>query len=217
MAALGVFAGLAGSRAAFSPMMTGSYDGPAHFVEMAAWVVLLTVLLPPILTGGGVAGPWARRLIAGTIIVVAAPYAWNGIEALRAPSRVAFETPRGRIYLEPAEARLFGLIGSQLHPGERVLVLPEASAVDALFGVRSVSPFLHLLPGWLNAPAERALIARFDLAPPDAVVLFERPTDEYGIEPFGRGFGALLSEWCGQHYAVAAEAPGGAVLRPRRL
>ena len=215
--ALGVFAGLAGSRAAFSPMMSGSYDGPAHFVEMAAWVVLLTVLLPPILTGGGAAEPWVRRLLAGMIIVVAAPYAWNGIEALRAPSRVPLATPRGRIYLEPAEARLFGLIGSEIHPGERVLVLPEGSAVDALFGARSVSPFLHLLPGWLNVAAERALIARFDQSPPDAVILFERPTEEYGIQPFGRGFGALLSEWCGRNYAVAGRSPGGEVLRRRRL
>ncbi len=151
------------------------------------------------------------------ILVVAAPYAWDGLEALRAPSRVPLATPRGRIYLEPAEARLFGAIGAAIQPGERVLVLPEASAVDALFGARSVSPFLHLLPGWLNVAAERDLIARFDQAPPDAVVLFERPTDEYGIEPFGRGFGTLLSAWCAEHYAVAVRSPGGEVLRRRRL
>ncbi len=217
LVALGVFAGLAGSRAAFSTVVSGSYDGPAHFVEMAAWVVLLTVLLPPILTGGGAAEPWARRLLVGMLVVVAAPWAWNGIESLRAPSRIPLETLRGRIFLEPAEARLFRVIGSQIRPGQRVLVLPEASAVDALFGARSVSPFLHLLPGWLNESAERALIARFDQAPPDVVVLFERPTEEYGIDPFGRGFGVLLSQWCEQHYAVAARAPGGVVLRSRRL
>ena len=161
--------------------------------------------------------PWARGLIAGMIIVVAAPYAWSGIEALRPPSRVPLETRRGRVFLDPREARLFTILGSQLKPGERVLVLPEGSAVDVLFDVRSVSPFLHLLPGWLNVAAERSLIAKFDQAPPNAVVLFERPTDEYGIGPFGQGFGALLSEWCRQNYAVAAQSPGGEVLRPRRL
>lgn len=217
LGALGVFAGLAGSRAAFSCMISGSYDGPAHFVEMSTWVVLLTVLLPSILTGRGAAVPWARGLIAGMIIVVAAPYAWSGIEALRPPSRVPLETRRGRVFLDPREARLFTILGSQLKPGERVLVLPEGSAVDVLFDVRSVSPFLHLLPGWLNVAAERSLIAKFDQAPPNAVVLFERPTDEYGIGPFGQGFGALLSEWCRQNYAVAAQSPGGEVLRPRRL
>ncbi|HVQ55025.1 MAG TPA: hypothetical protein VMT25_07585 [Thermoanaerobaculia bacterium] len=217
LGALGVFAGLAGSRAAFSGMVSGSYDGPAHFVAMAAWVVLLTLLAPSILTGGGQAQAWARTLITGVLIAVAAPQAWRGIESLRAPSRVPLETRRGRVFLEPREARLFELLGSQLQPGERVLVLPEGSAVDVLFDVRSVSPFLHLLPGWLNVAAERSLIARFDQAPPEAVVLFERPTDEYGIDPFGRGFGGLLAEWCRQNYAVAARSPGGEVLKRRRL
>jgi hypothetical protein len=217
LAALGVFAGLAGSRAAFSCLISGSYDGPAHFLEMLTWVVLLTVLLPALLTGGGTAGPWARALIAGIAIGTATPYAWSGIEAMRAPSRVPLETLRGRVFLDAPEARLFQLLGSELHPGESVLVLPEISAVDVLFGVRSVSPFLHLLPGWLNVGAERSLIARFDRAPPDAVIVFDRPTGEYGMSPFGQGFGVLLWQWCRQHYAAAAQAPGGTVLRPRRL
>lgn len=217
LAALGVFAGLAGSRAAFSGRISGSYDGPAHFAEMLTWVVLLTVLLPALLTGGGAAESSARALIAGVVIVTATPYAWSGIEAMRAPSRVPLETLRGRVFVDAPEARLFQLLGSELHPGQSVLVLPEVSAVDVLFGVRSVSPFLHLLPGWLNVGAERSLIARFDRAPPDAVIVFDRPTGEYGMSPFGQGFGVLLWQWCRQHYAVAAQAPGGAVLRPRRL
>ena len=216
LAALGVFAGLVGTRAAFSGNIAGPYDAPAHFVEMLAWVALLTVLLPPLLTGGGAAAAWDRGLLAAAVILVATPYAWSGIQAMRAPSRVPLETPRGSVFLEPSQARMFHLIGSELHTGERVLVVPEMSAVDVLFGVRSVSPLLHLFPGWLGVEAERSLIARFDRAPPDAVVLFERPTDEYGIEPFGRGFGALLWEWCRQRYAVVAETSGGAVLRPRR-
>ena len=216
LAALGVFGGLVGTRTAFSGSIAGPYDGPAHFVEMLTWVALLTVLLPPLLTGGGAAAAWERGLLAATVLLVATPHAWTGIQAMRAPSRVPVETPRGRIFLEPPQARLFHLIGSELHPGERVLVVPEVSAVDVLFGARSVSPFLHLLPGWLDVEAERSLIARFDRAPPDAVVLFERPTDEYGVEPFDRGFGALLWEWCRQRYAVVAETSGGAALRPRR-
>lgn len=217
LAGLGVFAGLVGTRTAFSGSIAESYDGPAHFVEMLTWVALLTVLLPPLLTGGGAAAAWARGLFAAAVILIATPHAWTGIQAMRAPSRVPLETPRGRIFLEAPQARLFRLIGAELHPGESLLVLPEVSAVDVLFGVRSASPFLHLLPGWLTVGAERSLIAGLDRAPPDAVVLFERPTGEYGIEPFGRGFGVLLWEWCRQRYAVVAETAGGAVLRPRRL
>ncbi len=215
LAALGIFAGLVGTRAAFSGNIAGPYDAPAHFVEMLTWVALLTVLLPPLLTGGGTAAVLVRGLLAAAVILIATPYAWSGIQAMHAPSRVPLETPRGRVFLEPSQAPLFHLIGSELHPGERVLVVPEMSSVDVLFGVRSVSPLLHLFPGWLDVEAERSLIARFDKAPPDAVVLFERPTDEYRIEPFGRGFGVLLWEWCRPRYALAAEAPGGAVLRPR--
>ncbi|HEY1435445.1 MAG TPA: hypothetical protein VGG65_08725, partial [Thermoanaerobaculia bacterium] len=105
----------------------------------------------------------------------------------------------------------------QIRPGDTVLVLPESSAVDVLFEAHSVSPLLHLLPGWLDTAAERSLIRKFEAAPPAEVVLFERPTEEYGIAPFGRGFGVLLSQWCLRNYAFAAQTAGGAVLRPRRL
>lgn len=215
--ALGVFGGLAGSRAAVSDMISGSYAAPAHFVEMATWMILLCLLLPTMLTGGGPPQLWARGLFAVVAIVAAWPYAWSAIEALPAREHVRWETRRGSVFLDERDARLFGLLESAIQPGDTVLVLPEISAVDVLFDARSVSPFLHLMPGWLDTPAERALIARFDAAPPKEIVLFERPTAEYGIGPFGEGFGVLLWDWCLRRYDVAARTAGGAVLRPRRL
>jgi fluoride ion exporter CrcB/FEX len=214
LVSFGVFAGFAGARTAFSPFTSGAYDAPAHFSEALTWTLLLCVFVPALLTGGGAALPWARRVFAVAILVVAAPYVETGVEAMRFPSRLPVDTPRGRVYANGPDARFLELLGRELHGGERALVLPEICAVDALFEVKQASPFLTHLPGWLDSSAEARLIERLDRNPPDVVVLFDRPTTEYGVEPFGKGFGVFLSRWCREHYEPVASTSAGLVLRP---
>jgi hypothetical protein len=214
LASFGVFAGLAGARTAFSSFTTGSYDGPAHFAQALTWLLLLCVFAPVLLTGGGSALPWARRIFAVAILAVAAPYLAAGVEALRFPSRLPVDTLRGRVYANGPQARFLELLGRELHAGERALVLPEVCAVDALFEVKQSSPFLTHFPGWLDSSAEARLIERLGKSPPDVVVIFDRPTAEYGFEPFGKGFGVALSRWCREHYEPVVMTPAGAVLRP---
>lgn len=211
---VGVFAGLAGLRTAFSSFSSGPYEGPAHLTQALTWVLLLCVFLPRPMTAGGPAAPWARRFFGVAVLAAAAPAAWNGAEALRFPAREPVVTRRGRVFLDASKARFLREVARDLRPGERALVLPEISAVDALLDLRQGSPYLNHLPGWFDAAAERRLIERLEKDPPAAVVLFDRPLGEYGVKPFGTGYGRILSEWCRRRYRPAAETPGGAILRP---
>ena len=96
------------------------------------------------------------------------------------------------------------------------MILPEPNGVDALFGLRSASPLLSHLPGWLDARAEQRLLGTFAHDPPDVVILFDRPTWEYGVAPFGAGFGQGLGKWISQNYSVTAGKNGGAILRRKK-
>jgi hypothetical protein len=214
LVSFGVFAGLAGARTAFAPFTSGAYDAPAHFSETLTWTLLLCVFVPALLTGGGVAVPWARRIFEVAILVVAVPYIQTGVEEMRFPSRLPVETRRGRVYANAPQARFLELLGRELHAGERALVLPEICAVDALFEVKQASPYLTHFPTWIDSPAEARLIERLESNPPDVVVIFDRPMTEFGLERFGKGFGLALFRWCQEHYEPVASTPAGLVLRP---
>jgi hypothetical protein len=214
LAAFGIFAGVVCSRAAFSSATPGPYEGTGHLATSLTWLVLLCVVVPGPLTGGGPAAPWARRIIAVAILFAAVPYAWIGIQTMRFPSRGAVATRQGKVFLNGPQAQFFEALARELHPGERALVLPEICAVDALFDLRPASPYLHHIIGWFDEAAERRLIARLEANPPDVVVIFDRPTAEFGIGPFGEGFGVLLADWCRRRYQPAAETPAGVILRP---
>ena len=213
LAAFGVFAGLVCSRAAFSFSTPGPYEGTGHLATSLTWLVLLCLVVPGPLTGGGPAAPWARRIIAVACLVTALPCAWNGIQTMQFPAREAVVTRAGKVFLNGPQAQFFQVLTRELHPGERALVLPEICAADALFDLRPTSPIVHHFIGWFDEAAERREIARLEADPPDVVVIFDRPTAEFGIGPFGKGFGVLLADWCRRHYEPAAETPAGVILR----
>jgi hypothetical protein len=218
LAAFGVFAGVVASRTAFACHIGWSpYSGVTGAPTALSWALFLFCFLPRIFPGGHSAARLTRWLWAAVLLPVAAYTAWDGIQSLRsaAAGAVPVETPRGRVFAHGALAPFLGLLAKNLHPGERTLVLPESNAVEALFELRSASPHLYHLPGWLDARAESMLLRRFERDPPEVVVLFVRSTWEFGVKPFGRGFGKRLAAWLIQNYRVVARAPGGVVLRPR--
>jgi hypothetical protein len=96
-----------------------------------------------------------------------------------------------------------------------VLVLPETHAIDLLFRVQDASPFLIHLPGWLDRRAEDLLVSRLAAAPPSSIVIFERPTAEFGVAPFGRGYGRDLLAWITARYRVSEETSIMQLWRPR--
>jgi hypothetical protein len=214
LVAVGVFAGLAGLRAAVSPFMTGPYDGPAHFAAAASWIVLLLILAPPLLWPEP--GSRAATLTRGTLAAVLGLSFWwdaaGNAAALRYPWKQAVSTPAGPVYVEFGVANLLREVGRHVAAGDRILVVPEINAVDALFGARSISPVLHHLPGFFDARMETDLVRRLEAAPPSTVVLFARATPELELAPFGEGFGVGIWDWCLRHGRVVYSSPRGKVL-----
>jgi hypothetical protein len=213
----GVFAGLVGARSAFSGDITNPYAGVSHLPGALALLLFLFVFLPEVWPPGGEPGDSASRFTRLVWAVVLFPVvclgAAIGIISLRSPGFRPVDTPRGRIWADRARADLYELAAREIRPGERVLGLPETNAVDVLFEARSASPFVLMMPGWLDPRAEEQLIRRFEREPPDVVVVFQRPTWEYGIAPFGQGFGVRLAEWIQANNRLVATSPGGSIFR----
>ncbi|MCA1581923.1 MAG: hypothetical protein LC796_11160 [Acidobacteria bacterium] len=213
--ALGGFAGLVALRTAFSWDPSGPYSGITHLATTATWAIFILCFV----SGWVPAGPDSRRRARTLWLALLLPVAWAGaaraVYALREPGRVPVTTPRGTIYCAARAAAQYEGIGRETRPGERALLLPETHALDVLYGMRDVSPLLGHLPGWLDERAERRLLVRLQTNPPDVVVLFERPTREFGVEAFGRGYAEALAGWIDRSYVRKVGLPGAVILRPR--
>ena len=219
LVAFGVFAGLVGARSAFSGDIANPYAGVSHVPGALALLLFLFMFLPEVWPpagepgGGDSASRLTRRVWAVVLLPVVSLGAAIGIISLRSPGHRPIDTPRGRIWADRGRADLYERAGRELRPGERVLVVPEVNAVDALFRARSVSPFVTMMPGWLDAGAESELIRKFEKDPPDLIVVFRRTNWEYGVAPFGQGFGVRLAEWIETHNRLVATSPGGSLYR----
>ncbi|MEP6767592.1 MAG: hypothetical protein ABJC61_02900 [Acidobacteriota bacterium] len=213
--ALGGFAGLVALRTAFSWDPSGPYSGITHLATTATFTLFLFCFVSGWLPSGETSRRWSRTLWLAVLLPVAWAGAARAAHGLREPGKVAVTTPRGTVFCGPRAAARFEGIGRQVRPGEQALLLPETHALDLLYGMRDVSPLLGHLPGWLDDRAERQLLARVEANPPDVVILFDRPTREFGVEAFGRGYAEALAGWIDRRYAVTAKLPGSVILRPR--
>jgi hypothetical protein len=70
------------------------------------------------------------------------------------------------------------------------------------------------MPGWLGGTQEVGLLNRIEPKPPQAIVLFSRDTREYGIAPFGEGYGRHLAKWIARNYVPVETMRAGVLLRP---
>ena len=212
LASFAVFAAMVGARAGFSGgLLWSSYSGLAGLVTAVAWACLLFLL--PRIAPGGRAGVLARRILAVALLLVALPGAVRGVRVLRRPGAVPVDTARGRVWLDPPFAPFFSALARKLRPGESVLCVPESNGIEALYRVRGAAPYMDLMPGWLDGRAEEGLIRRFEAAPPDAVVVFRRPTQEFGVAPFGEGYGQRLAPWITSRYRLDEREDVGLLFR----
>jgi hypothetical protein len=212
--ALGTFAGLLGARTAFSPQLSGAYSGVAHFASSLTWAAFLCVVVPLLVFGSYRAAVPMRRMLAIALVLFGWAGALGGIRALAEDGKEQVETRQGRVYVERNLAPFFRVLGRRLAPAERVWVLPEINGVDALLRATNVSPYPSHMPGWLGGTQEVGLLNRIEPKPPQAIVLFSRDTREYGIAPFGEGYGRHLAKWIARNYVPVETMRAGVLLRP---
>lgn len=210
----GLFAGVVAARTAFIGRDWNIYSSVANVCVALVWPIFLLRVVPGVFPPGKKAGRYARRIWAAAILPVAAYSAWLSALSLREPFAVPAQTREGTVWIAAREAPFVALIGRNVRPGERSLILPESNGMEALFGLRSASPLLSHMPGWLGDDAEAGLLRRLVQDPPEVVILFARPVWEFGVAPFGEGFGRNLSAWIFRNYRRVDGVEGvGAILR----
>ena len=212
---ISLFAAANGARAAFSTDLFGPYVKVSQFAAALTWVLLAACVLPALLAlSERVARPM-RAVAVAVVLAVAVIAAGRSLGNLSPPRIVAYATRAGTVWVGEGMKRFLEAAGTATREGESVAILPEVNAVDVFFGLRDPSPWLTHVPGWLDADAERELIRRFEASPPDAIVLFDRPTWLFRTAPFGVGYGRELSAWIAARYAPIVRAPEGVVMRRR--
>ncbi len=121
---------------------------------------------------------------------------------------------QGSIAATPADAELYAqalaVIQRETEPGERILVLPLLTGLEALSGRTPALPELSVLPGVLErAGGERDAIAYLDKHPVNLVVTDDRDWPAYGQGAFGEDFGLELQAWIALNYErVTTISPG---------
>jgi hypothetical protein len=214
LVAAALFATLNAARTAFAPDVFGPYSKTAQFCASLTWVLFFAVVVPGVLAPRGKAAAVVRVMLAAGLLLVGCRAAFRSFANLSPEGVVPFDTLRGTVYLDPAQNLLFSAVRKEVRPGELVLILPDANAVDVLLGVRDASPYLLHVPGWLDDEAERVLLRRLEEKPPDAVIVFHRSTWLFRVAPFGRGYGRELAKWIDQRYRALEAFPAGVILRP---
>lgn len=125
------------------------------------------------------------------------------VEFYRAP-REPVEGPRGR-WLPPGDdGALYQAVLDRLQRlGVRdrsLVVVPEATALGFLLGVRSPLRLEQLLPGHLDDAADRDTARRLSEVKPALVVVLPRGTAEYAGAAFGRDYGRLTASVLARDY-----------------
>ncbi len=89
-------------------------------------------------------------------------------------------------------------------PGEGLVAFPEGEILNLLSGRRNPIRHKLYLPGYLTAENEGQILAELSQARPAAVVIWQRPTSEYGRGFFGVDYGRSLRRWIDLHYEPRA-------------
>jgi hypothetical protein len=145
-------------------------------------------------------------LVAGAIAGRAAQYA--GWEGAAIDGTGGWLSARREVAVEIAAlARtLRGATGD----GATLVVFPEGEILNYLSG--RPNPIRHKLyiPGYLAAGNEAKVLAELTRARPDAVVIWRRPTSEYGPSLFALDYGRSIGDWIDRNYAMTPFQPPGA-------
>lgn len=101
-------------------------------------------------------------------------------------------------------------IRTRTRDSDTLVVFPEGELLNYLSG--RANPIRHKLyiPGYLNEGNEARILAELRRASPAAVVVWSRPTSEYGRSFFGEDYGRSIRTWVEEHYVPISAQPAGA-------
>ena len=219
MAAFGLVGLLASHRRPFH-IVDSAYVAPPLLFALVCAAGMLGVL-----AALGRAGADRRRLrlgySTGLAILVALAFVWRTAQYaqdLRKPlpgtdGMLSASAPQAREIAAMVEA-----IRERTQPGDGLVVFPEGQVLNQLTG--RIDPLRHklLIPGYLTAENEAAVLEELRQRAPRALVLWPRPTDEYGPAEFGVDYGRRIFGWIQANYEgpIVPAPRGSARLYVRR-
>ncbi|MGH9366586.1 MAG: hypothetical protein ACRD3M_02790 [Thermoanaerobaculia bacterium] len=86
--------------------------------------------------------------------------------------------------------------------GNGLVVFPEGELLNFLSGQRNPIRHKLYLPGYLTDENEGEILRELESARPTAVVLWRRPTSEYGRGLFGVDYGRRIRAWIEENYTL---------------
>ena len=101
-------------------------------------------------------------------------------------------------------------------PGATLAALPEGVMLNWLARSANPTPYVNFMPPELLLFGEEHIVAAFEAAPPDFVMLVHKDTSEYGFQFFGADYGGTLAGWIHEHY-VPVRRFGQPPLQPKTL
>ena len=134
--------------------------------------------------------------------------------ALRGLGRRPIEGTGSFLSARPELAEEIGALARTIRretgDGATLVVFPEGEILNSLSG--RPNPIRHKLyiPGYLAAQNEAKVLGEPTRARPDAVVIWRRPTSEYGPSMFTLDYGRSIGEWIERDYAMGPFRPPGA-------
>jgi hypothetical protein len=94
-----------------------------------------------------------------------------------------------------------------------LVVFPEGELLNFLAGRRNPIRHKLYLPGYLTDENEAEVLRELQAARPAAIVLWRRPTSEYGRGLFGIDYGRKIRAWIDGNYRVMPFRARGAPAR----
>lgn len=91
--------------------------------------------------------------------------------------------------------------------GDGLVVFPEGEVLNFLSGRHNPTRHKLFLPGYVNRRNEAEIVRELERARPAAVVIWHRPTGEYGLAMFGESYGQAIRSWIDQNYILQPYLP----------
>ena len=149
-----------------------------------------------------------RRRLAVLLLLLGGLFLYQLHDADADERIVRLETPVGALRLRLQNARaiagVLDYLARNTSPGDSIVSFPEGGFFNFVTGLRNPLREHLILPGVLDDAGEREILNRLDHQKPKLILLCNRPTNEFGTPPFGKGFAIRLWEEIGERYQQVA-------------
>lgn len=99
-------------------------------------------------------------------------------------------------------------------PARTLAVFPEGVTLNYLARLENPTPYINFMPPEIVLFGEERILAAFQAAPPDVVVITHKDTSEYGYKFFGVDYARQLGAWLRAEYR-AVQVFGDPPLQPQ--